>query len=276
MKQLKLKSNQLGFLGFISKALGLSDGGDSARDASSAQVAAADKAIAFQKESRDLARKDLEPFKDAGVNALPGLTSLIQDPNAQKDFVQDNPFFKSLADESQKRIFDNGAARGKVGSGGTAEALQNSLMLLGNDLVNQSIGQRFSLANIGQSSAAGQANITTNAGNNISDLHTQSGNAQAAGIIGAENSRVGGIESLINAGTGIFGAYSAAKLSDKNFKEDIIEVGSSKGIKYYFYKYKGSLKLEFGVMAQEVEHIKNAVLNMGGKKYVNYGALTCR
>jgi len=276
MKQLKLKSNQLGFLGFISKALGLSDGGDSARDASSAQVAAADKAIAFQKESRDLARKDLEPFKDAGVNALPGLTSLIQDPNAQKDFVQDNPFFKSLADESQKRIFDNGAARGKVGSGGTAEALQNSLMLLGNDLVNQSIGQRFSLANIGQSSAAGQANITTNAGNNISDLHTQSGNAQAAGIIGAENSRVGGIESLINAGTGIFGAYSAAKLSDKNFKEGIIEVGSSKGIKYYFYKYKDSMKLEFGVMAQEVEHIKNAVLNMGGKKYVNYGALTCR
>ena len=186
------------FLGKIAELFGLSDGGDAARQASQLQSASADKAIDLTRESRDIARKDLQPFTEAGTKTLPGLTSLIEDPNAKKAFVENNPFFKAQADESQRRLFNNQAARGKVGSGGTAEALQNSLLLLGNDLVNENIGQRFNLASLGQSSAAGQANITQSAGAQGSNLLTQQGNVQASGVIGAENARVGGINSLLN------------------------------------------------------------------------------
>jgi len=229
------------FLGKIAELFGLSDGGDAARQASQLQSASADKAIDLTRESRDIARKDLQPFTEAGTKTLPGLTSLIEDPNAKKAFVENNPFFKAQADESQRRLFNNQAARGKVGSGGTAEALQNSLLLLGNDLVNENIGQRFNLASLGQSSAAGQANITQSAGAQGSNLLTQQGNVQASGVIGAENARVGGINSLLNLGaTAISLCWVAREVYGEDnpkwllFREWLV----SKAPKWFFNLYK--------------------------------------
>jgi len=229
------------FLGKIAELFGLSDGGDAARQASQLQSASADKAIDLTRESRDIARKDLQPFTEAGTKTLPGLTSLIEDPNAKKAFVENNPFFKAQADESQRRLFNNQAARGKVGSGGTAEALQNSLLLLGNDLVNENIGQRFNLASLGQSSAAGQANITQSAGAQGSNLLTQQGNVQASGVIGAENARVGGVNALLNLGsTAISLCWVAREVYGEDnpkwllFREWLV----SKAPKWFFNLYK--------------------------------------
>jgi len=229
------------FLGKIAELFGLSDGGDAARQASQLQSASADKAIDLTRESRDIARKDLQPFTEAGTKTLPGLTSLIEDPNAKKAFVENNPFFKAQADESQRRLFNNQAARGKVGSGGTAEALQNSLLLLGNDLVNENIGQRFNLASLGQSSAAGQANITQSAGAQGSNLLTQQGNVQASGVIGAENAKTGGINSLLALGATAFALCWVARevYGEDNpkwllFREWLV----SKAPKWFFNLYK--------------------------------------
>ena len=229
------------FLGKIAELFGLSDGGDAARQASQLQSASADKAIDLTRESRDIARKDLQPFTEAGTKTLPGLTSLIEDPNAKKAFVENNPFFKAQADESQRRLFNNQAARGKVGSGGTAEALQNSLLLLGNDLVNENIGQRFNLASLGQSSAAGQANITQAAGAQGSNLLTQQGNVQASGVIGAENAKTGGINSLLALGATAFALCWVARevYGEDNpkwllFREWLV----SKAPKWFFNLYK--------------------------------------
>ncbi len=251
--------------------------------------------IASQEQAAATARSDLQPFRDAGAAQLPnlntdlqGIRGLVTDLNQQASFVQDNPFFKALADDAQRRIFNNQAAKGKVGSGGTAEALQNSIMLLGNDLVNQNVSQRqgvlssgLNIASLGSNAAAGQANITqgaaTNAGNtaisgnrSITDLLTQGANAQASGVVGSANAQAAGTQAAINTALQI---GTIAALSDKRYKENIKPVGKSKGVPYYFFKYKDSLKLQFGTMAHEVEHIKDAVIDIGGKKYVNYGAL---
>lgn len=191
----------------IDASLGLLGINDDPKNAANAQVAAAEKAIAFQREALGQARKDLAPFKNAGANQLqtvkfpdrtiPSLTDLVRDPVLQKNFITNNPFFDELANDAQSRIFNNAAARGKVGSGETAKALQNSLLLLGNDLLNQNINQRFNLATLGANAAAGQATATQSTGAGIADLATQQGNARAAGIIGQGNQ-------LTNLGNNIF------------------------------------------------------------------------
>lgn len=239
---------------------------DSARDAANVQSASADKAIALTRETRDLARKDLAPFRQAGAAQLDPLSRLISDPQAQLDFIQKNPFFDALADDAQSRLFANQAARGKVGSGGTAQALQNSLLLLGQNLLDNNVNQRMGLATMGQNAAAGQATVAQNTGSSISDLITGQGNAQAAGIVGAANARSHGINSLIGAGTA-----AGLILSDKRLKTDKKKIGKTiEGLPIYRYRYKGDPEMRMGVMAQDLEKKKpEAVVNVGGVKMID-------
>lgn len=302
-----------GFGGGINDPFDLGGQGASAAaiEAARIQAGSATEAIEAQERARQQAREDLSPFRKAGEQSLTGLLGLaneragagtlegagrlITDPNAQRQFITQNPFFNALADDAQSRLFANQAARGKVGSGGTAKALQNSLLLLGTDLLNQNInqrfnlsgresalqnqqfGQRFNLATLGSNAAAGQATATLSTSNTISDLLTQSGNAQAAGLVGAANARTQAGQGLLQAGGTALGGYFAS-LSDERFKTDIQEVGElHNGLPVYTYKYKGDDTVHMGVMAQELEKvIPKAVHTIDGIKYVDYGEITCR
>ena len=209
----------VGGASLIGGAISSSNAAGAAKDAAKTQAAATDRATQAEQQALAQTRSDLQPFRQAGEQQLAPLTGLINnqqtlatDPNAQAAFVQNNPFFSSLANEAQRRIFNNAAAKGKVGSGQTAEALQNSILLLGNDLINQqlnrgqqAVGNRLNIAQMGQNAAAGQGNASLNIGNNIADLATQKGNAIAAGQVGSANAFSQGIDSAIS---GIQGAYS--------------------------------------------------------------------
>ncbi len=258
----------------MSKVVDSITGGSQARKAANqaadAQIQSADRAIAFQKESRDIARNDLMPYADLGKRNVSGLESLINDPNAQLKYVQENPFFKALTDQTTQTLLNNTAAKGKVGSGGTAEALQNSLMLLGNNLVQQQISNKQNLVSMGQNAAVGQGNITMNSGNSIADLYTQQGNARAAGIVGGSNAVMQGRQSLLNLGGQLGGA--AIMACDIRFKTDINQVGLlDNGLPIYTFRYKSDPeKLHLNVMAQDVEKVKpEAVIEIDGFKYVD-------
>ena len=277
-------------MGWLKKTVDSFTGGKQAakasREAAALQAQSADKAIASQKESRDIARSDLQPFREAGQNALGGLTSLVSDPNSQKSFIENNPFFDTLANQASSTLFANQAAKGKVGSGGTAEALQNSLFLLGNDLLNQNISQRQNLSNLGANAASGQANISQNTGSNVSNLLTQKGNAQAAGVVGARNAINKGRQGLIDMGWELFmskqgtkkgtnggsdsGSLGTLMACDKRLKTDIKEVGKlNNGLPVYIFKYKGSDQMHMNVMAQDVEKYNpDAVIEIDNVKYV--------
>ncbi|TVM02755.1 MAG: hypothetical protein CV087_08810, partial [Candidatus Brocadia sp. WS118] len=112
------------------------------------QARANQAAIDAQNQALSQVRGDLQSFREAGASTVGGLTSLVNDPNAQKDFITSNPFYQSLAKDATDRIYANQAARGKLASGSTAQALQNSLLLLGNDLLNQNITQKQNVANM--------------------------------------------------------------------------------------------------------------------------------
>lgn len=237
-------------------------------EAGDIQLKATEKAIDFAKESRDIAREDVSRFKTAGESSLTGLQNLVNNPQAQLSFIQDNPFFKALSNQASQTLFSNAAAKGKIGSGGTAEALQNSLLLLGSDLVNQSINQRQNLAGLGLNAATGSANITQNTSQSVTDLISQGANAKAAGLIGGANAVVQGRQGLLGAGGQIAGALA---ICDLRLKENIIKVGQlDNGLPLYLFNYKGDDKLHINVMAQDVEKVNpDAVIEINNIKHVN-------
>lgn len=248
-------------MGFISDLFGGGDAADASVDAAELQLQGVREGIAAQQEALETTRADLAPFRQFGQNQLASLSGLLNDPNAQKDFVLNNPFFEALSDDAERRIFNARGAVGKKGSGGTAEALRNSILLLGNDLVGEQVGRQFNAATLGQNAAAGQATATQNTGRSIADLTLQGANAQAAGQVGAANAQTQALQSAADTAIGV-GTILA--LSDRKEKEDIKPVGDG----WYFFRYKGSSKMELGKMAQENPH---AVINIGGKLYLDYG-----
>lgn len=274
-------------MGFIADTVSNIFGGGKAakasKQAANIQAEAGREAIAFQKEALAQTRADLQPFREAGQERLPSVASnidqlntLVSDPNAQRDFITNNPFYEALAKDAETRILSNQAAKGKVGSGETAKALQNSLLLLGSDLLNQNINQMLSVNNqdfnltaLGANAAARQATATQNTSNAIGNTITDIGNAQASGIVGASNAKQAAL------GTGINTGLAALALSDETKKTDIEKIGvDDKGLNIYTYRYKRDKTPRVGHMAQEVEKkYPNAVKTIADIKMIDYGVL---
>lgn len=213
---------------------------------------------AASREALEALRGDLDPFRQLGVEQIAGaqslasdrdvqnqllssdpnfqqLQSLSTDPQAQIQFLENNPLFESLREQASQDIFANQAARGKLGSTGTEQALQSSFLQLGNQLINQQIGRtqgaltsgqalineqlnrQLPLLNIGQASAA-------QTGVGSAELLTGIGNVQAAGGIAAANAQAQGAQNVVGAGTALVSAFSDVRL-----KEDIKVIGCHNG-----------------------------------------------
>lgn len=287
-------------MGFVRNLTGSSVKNAAGR-ASASQEAASREAIELQRETRDLMRQDLAPFRDIYTpqigQQLTGMATTGADfsgiqPLQQIDPMQDTAF-RALADEASRRVFSNQAARGKLGSGGTAEALQSQLVGLGEAMrgqraaeqaqqfgqqlqlatipQQQQFNQLLNLANLGQSAAAGQASAAGAAGSNISDLLTGIGNAQAAGIVGGAQAKQQALSGLMQMlGT----AGGTAAMSDARAKENIKRVGDINGIPWFEYDYIDGAKNQQGTIAQLIQDDHpDAVVEIDGMLHVDYGKL---
>jgi len=249
-------------------ASGAFDGGSNAAlEAARLQGQGVSEGIAESRDALNQARGDLSPFRQAGAESLSGLSSLLTDKSAQADFLKNNPFYSPLADKAQQDIFNRQAARGKSGSGETANIVQNKLLQIGTELINKNINQRFNLSTLGANAASGQATGTTTTANSISDLLTQGGNAQAAGIVGAQNAQTANRQQAAGIAAAIFA-------SDRRIKTDINQVTEYKGLPVYTFKYIGSDVEEVGFMAQDVQKVlPHAVIEIDGVLHVKYGEI---
>ena len=163
----------------------------------------------------------------------------------------------------------------------------------GNELSanSQEFNQLLQLLGIGQASAAGVGANNLSSANNISQLLTGIGNAQASGIVGASNASTQGNQNFLNlltgAGSGAalgsatgLGAGTGALigLSDYRMKKNIKAITrAANGLTVYLYKYIFGGDWQVGYMAQEVEKIyPHAVGEINGVKFVNYGAIPWR
>ena len=130
----------------------------------------------------------LQPYTQLGQQATQRIQEIQADPAG---YIQGNPLYNSLAADAERRLLANQAAKGKVGSGGTAAALQEQLLNIGTGLVNTEIGNLQNQAGIGQG-AAGQVGSTAYAGN------SNIGATNAAGVVGANNALTSQYQNQIN------------------------------------------------------------------------------
>lgn len=234
-----------------------------ARHAADVQAQSGQQSIDVQRQLAEQSRQLQEPFRALGVNNISSLQRLVSAPNntsilgdiesrinqanpaldrlnalstpqGQADFINNNPFFDSLAQNAQNRIFNNQAARGKLGSGETAAGLRNQLVSMGSDLLSREIGNLqgvsglnsdinnqgitnlfnlfgtrqglrqnnianlLNLVSLGQNAASNQGNTLNSLGVNVGNTLTDIGNAQAAGMVGASNARLQGQQNFFN------------------------------------------------------------------------------
>jgi hypothetical protein len=205
-------------LGLVDTDFAGDEAAKAAERAAGAQVAQADKAIASQETAQARLEERMLPYEQAGAQGIsPLLDSILnpQDTSVGAQEVIDNPFFKALAEDQERRLMASQAARGKLGSGETEDSLMRNVLLLGNQFQQQQQQQQkqdelnqiqnlFGLTQLGQQSAAGVGSAGIQTAQNVGNLFTQIGNAQAAGKIGAQNARDQAFNQLTSlAGQGI-------------------------------------------------------------------------
>lgn len=172
---------------FLGDALGFGASGDIA-DATKQQVA-------FDRKAMRRLRKDLAPFRNLlSPEEMQGTVDLAVDPQAQLSFLQSNPLFNNLLQQSQDAIMANQAARGGLASGGTQAALQNAFLAQGQDLINQQLNRSMPLL-------SNMQNAATQTGVGSANILSGIGAAKSAGTIAQSNADQQAFQNLISLGS---------------------------------------------------------------------------
>jgi hypothetical protein len=220
-------------------------------------------------------------------------------PSVMPGNIEQDSLFQSLKRQAISGIEGSAAARGKLFSGTTPQAIAEQVQNLGLQRANQIqamnlaargqlFGERageqqrqyqqlFGLVGTGQASAAQQAANLQTAAANIGELYAQQANARAAGLMAQANLQAQAGQGLLGMIGKVGGAAAGnpALMSDRRVKEDIKQVGTlDNGLPVYTFRYKGDSTVQMGVMAQDVEQVNpDAVTEIDGIKHVYYGAL---
>lgn len=181
----------------IGDVTGSNAAADAAKSAANAQVAAGKEQIGYLRESRDLARQDLMPYTQAGTNLLPFYQMLLN-PQNQANYLQNNPMFQAAIEKSNTGFKNTLGFQGKRGD--LQNAITQNYMATGQSYVNNALNNLLQPIQMGQSSAAGQANSALTSGQQIGDAMTGIGNARAAGIVGAGNAQANTFNNMLNLG----------------------------------------------------------------------------
>lgn len=198
-------------------------GGYSANKAASAQERAAREGAAAQERMFNRQVELQEPFRQAGVNALPELVAASRYTPFSMDQFQQDPGYAFRLSEGLKALDRSAAARGGLLSGNQLRGVTQ----FGQDLASQEYTNAFnryqaeraarlnplqSLAGMGQTNAATMANQAGQYGNIMAQNAAQMGNIRASSYMGGANALTGGIGQGLN-------YYQNQQLMDRFFPE---------------------------------------------------------
>lgn len=186
--------------------------------AAEAQERSAEKSIASQERMFERQIGLQEPFRQAGVNALPELIQASRyTPFGMEQFQQD-PGYGFRMREGLKALERTAAARGGLLGGNQMRGITQ----FGQELGSQEYGNAFnryqaeraarlnplqSLAGVGQSSAANMAGQAGALGSGLAQTYSGLGQAQAQNAMTQGNIRASGYMGMANALTGGLGQY---------------------------------------------------------------------
>ena len=143
-----------------------------------------------------------DPYAQIGQQGI-NQAGFSTDPNAQFNFLQNNPLFQMGLDNANTQTNQMAAARGRLSAGDTLQQLNENAMLVGqpmlaaqkNAIQNQlSMGRDAAMqqANIGQTTTANQANMAMGNQANVGNLLGSAAAAEGAGLIGYANAKQAG------------------------------------------------------------------------------------
>lgn len=187
-----------------------------ANTAAAAQTAAAQQGIDLQREQFGIMQENLNPYMQAGQNALGGQEALsgALGPEAQAAAIagiQAGPGFQSQLAQGERSILQNASATGGVRGGNTAGAMAQYSPQLLSQAVNQQYGMLGGLAGAGQNAAAGLGQAGMNMANNVSAGYADIGNAQAGQALGGYNLQKGFLGDMFGGLTSLAGLGIKAK-----------------------------------------------------------------
>ncbi len=184
-------------------------GGIASSNAAREQSKAADRATAEQRRQFERQVELQEPFRQAGVNALPELIEASRYTPFSMDQFQQDPGYAFRMREGLKALDRSAAARGGLLGGNQLRGVTQ----FGQDLASQEYTNAFnryqseraarlnplqSLAGMGQSNAATMAQQAGQFGQNMAENQIARGNIRASSYMGAANALTGGIGQYLN------------------------------------------------------------------------------
>ena len=181
---------------------------DAAKSAASTQAGAAQSGIAEQRRQFDAVQKLLQPYTEAGPEALKQQQAFLglQGPEAEQaaiERIRGGETFKALSQQGEEALLQRASATGGLRGGNIQAALGQFRPQLLSSLIEQQYGRLGGMTSLGQQSAAGVGTAGLQTGVNVSNLLGQQGAAQAGAEI-AQGKAFGAIPAAISGGLGLF------------------------------------------------------------------------
>lgn len=241
------------------------------------------------------------PIDTSGLAGMPGGPNISQDLqntqlanyNQQMGYLQ--PQEAQQTDSQNAQLAAEGATRGSEAWNNAQGNLGRQQTFANQQAVNSAIGagnqEQATLFGLGSQGLQNQLAVRNAPISEFNQLSGNGGaqvNAATPDISGAFGQQYQGQLAGYNANNATNNANdqaaaSAAMMalmmslssSDRRVKDDIKKVGEmDSGEPIFTFRYKGQPKIQMGVMAQDIEKTKpDAVVELGGVKHVNYGAL---
>ena len=244
---------------------------DAANEAARIQSEAARSGVAATEAGTERGLGFLEPFGSLGQSGV-DQAGFLTDPQAQFDFLQNNPLFQMGLDNLNTQTNQSAAARGRLSAGDTLQQLTANSLLAATPLIQQQKQSIGNLLNFGAGVSGNQANIATGGAANVANLIGSQGAAEAAGRVGAANASGVGTNNILQAALLAGGLFSDIRL-----KSHIILIGEQNGFNVYSWVWNriaesiGLIGNSYGVLAHEVMVKRpDAVSKSGNYLYVNY------
>lgn len=161
----------------------------------------ADQNIAFLKEQANIARSDLAPFREAGMQGMGQLQDLLgfngkDAEQAAVSTILQSPRTQSALKLGLEAIDRSAAAKGMTQSGRVLEQLHT----YGQDLAATRIGDTqnalLQLASIGQNAAAGSASVAQQLGQNVSGENRYAGEQQSNAVLAAAQAQANAVSTI--------------------------------------------------------------------------------
>ena len=279
-------------MGFVRNLVGGITGStaaNAAREGAAIQADSGERAIEVLQQATAEGQAFLEPFQQIGQQGL-DQSQFLTDPNAQFDFLQNNPLFQMGLDNANTVTQQSAAARGRLSAGDTLQQLNNNALLTAQPLIANQQNSIQNLLNQGLQTATNQGNIAIGQGTNVANTTTDIGAALAAGQVGAANARgqraqgilsLGGQAASSPMGQSLISSIGSLFTSDPSLKENIELIGTKNGFNIYTWDWNELANEELGltgssegVMADEVNEVMpEAVEYKDGFMHVNYSMI---